>query len=131
MPETDYKGIQFSITFTPLPTPIKPGMKRARANGKKKTVNAIFYMHEKSHLYDMLRFALQSVDKDDDIEFHITPEGKLESDTFSVQYSIPRGPKDIQLQSEAAYQELIAQAIKRPGFRAEVKLAIEEHKVRC
>ena len=32
IPKTDYndsKGIQFLITFTPLPTPIKPGIKYA------------------------------------------------------------------------------------------------------
>ena len=132
MPHTEYndgKGIQFSVSFTPLPPTLKPGTKR-RVNGKKKSINAIFYMHEKSNLYDMIRFALQAVDRDedDDIEFKITRDGKLESTMIAIKYSIPRGAKDISLQSQTGYEELIRQATKK-GFNPEVKLFMEELKV--
>jgi hypothetical protein len=128
--ESDYndgKGIWFALTFTPLPPPPKAGTKR-RANGKKKAVSVIFYMHEVSEMYDMLCEAMAVV-KRQDIPFTVTPSGKLETLAFEVTYSIPRGAKDITLSSEQDYVEMISQAKKKPGFSAEVKLSIEEVKV--
>jgi hypothetical protein len=87
-------------------------------------------MHEKSNLYNMICFALQAVDRDEDdnIEFKITQDGKLESTMIAIKYSIPRSAKDISLQSQTGYEVLIRQATKK-GFNLEVKLFMEELKV--
>lgn len=129
MPESEHndgKGIQFSFTFTSLPPKLKAGEKRPRKNSKKKTRNTIFYLHENSDLHGILTEVLAAV-QCDDLEFCITRIGKLETDAFEAQYSIPRGAKDISLASKDDFAELVAQARKR--IAAEVKLVIEEQKV--
>jgi len=128
--ESDYndgKGVQFSLNFVPLPPPPKAGMKRC-ANGKKKTTSVIFYMHETAAMYGMLCEAMTAV-KRQDIPWSISIFGRLETPVLSITYSIPRGAKNITLELEEYYAEMISQAKKKPGFSAEVKLVIEELKV--
>ncbi|KAF9225128.1 hypothetical protein BS17DRAFT_765767 [Gyrodon lividus] len=43
--QSQYKGIQFSVQFTPLPAPSKSGRKQCK-NAKMKPINAIMYIHE-------------------------------------------------------------------------------------
>ena len=128
--ESDYndgKGVQFALTFAPLPPPPKAGTKR-HANGKKKTTSVIFYMHETAEMYGMLCEAMTAV-KRQEIPWTISVSGRLETPALSITYSIPCGAKNISLESEDNYAEMISQAKKKPGFSAEVKLVIEELKV--
>jgi|SRR5882762_4877538 len=128
--ESDYndgKGVQFALTFAPLPPPPKAGTKHC-ANRKKKTSSVIFYMHETVEMFGMLCEAMTAV-KQQEIPWTISASGRLEAPALSITYSIPRGAKNISLESEEDYAEMILQAKKKPGFSAEIKLVIEELKV--
>ena len=130
VPESEYnngKGVQFSLTFTPLPPPSKAVIKH-QANSKKKTTNIIFYTHKTSEMYGMLCETMASV-KQQDIPFTITPAGKLVADMIKVTYSILCDAKKFVLGLNDDYTEMTSQAKKKPGFLAEVKLSIDELKV--
>ena len=123
----DSKGVQFALTFAPLPSPPKAGTKH-RANGKKKTTSVIFYIHKTVEMYGMLCEAMTAV-KWQEIPWTTSASGRLEAPALSITYSIPCGAKNISLESEEDCAEMISQAKKKPGFSAEVKLVIEELKV--
>jgi hypothetical protein len=91
----------------------------------------MFYIHEDQPLTDLINNAIDKVEKTDVLNFTIgNRSGRLCPDNFSVHYTIARtDSKDIPLESDAAYKDLIDEIkdLNRPA--SAFKLVITEWKV--
>ena len=124
------KGIKVALTFIPLLPPPKTGEKR-RKNAKATPQNRNFYIHEDQTLADLLNIAIDKINKTDILCFEIgNRSGALCPENFDVHYSINRtNSKDIPIENEGVYKELIDEIKDLNRAAASFKLAITECKV--
>ncbi|KAJ6537522.1 hypothetical protein DFH09DRAFT_1369087 [Mycena vulgaris] len=127
----DGKGLLFTLEFTPLPAPLKPGEKR-RKNKKLQKIKKTFYLHENTELNDLLRQIIKSLDAEDCLSFSWFPRnGSYSSTTIDIPgmtYSIAKTAlKDISLSCEADYNILLDEADKKPNMITICMSEIREH----
>ncbi|KAK7039299.1 hypothetical protein R3P38DRAFT_2769444 [Favolaschia claudopus] len=91
-PESKYndgRGIQYFVSFQPLPPPPQPNEKHRKNAAKPDTINHTMYAHEEESLRQVLNAAIEGLEYEGKLDFKVV-SGKLRTKNFSVTWSIMR-----------------------------------------
>ena len=126
----DGKGIKVTVSFLPLPPPLKIGEKR-RKNTKPKPVKGIIYVHEDHSLSQFLDAVINNIDEACNLTFSIgNRSGLLDSDCFTLDYTVNRSDsKDIVIRNTADYKTLIEEILTLNHPASSFKVQITKQKV--
>ncbi|KAK7028422.1 hypothetical protein R3P38DRAFT_2776149 [Favolaschia claudopus] len=89
-PESKYndgRGIQYFVSFQPLPPPPQPNEKYRKNAAKPDTINHTMYAHEEESLRRVLDTAIEGLEYEGKLDFKVV-SGKLRAKNFSVTWSI-------------------------------------------
>ncbi|KAJ7675268.1 hypothetical protein B0H17DRAFT_1140344 [Mycena rosella] len=122
----DGKGLQFTVA---LMLPLK---KHAQKNAKAKVVKKTLFIHEDSAFQHLLREAINSFKREDNLSFSFLPRNdEYHSTTIDIPgmtYTIPKSDfKDMSLTCDADYQSLI-EAAKKKTIPETIKVFMTELK---
>ncbi|KAH7918734.1 hypothetical protein BV22DRAFT_998425, partial [Leucogyrophana mollusca] len=124
----DGKGIQISLSFTPLPLPIRTGPKK-RKNAKPVVENRVFYLHENVSLGELLDAFIEHTNTSTKALAYTIGNrtGVLSPYNFTIKYTIPRTAyKEVILERETDMTGIINEVTKQRS--PSIKLFVVEQK---
>ncbi|KAJ7439273.1 hypothetical protein B0H11DRAFT_1752124, partial [Mycena galericulata] len=102
----DGNGIKYGIYFQPLLPPTPAGGKPPRKNARAEMINTNTFVHENSDFATTLDALIEALHYGPPLKFKIVG-GNLRTTAFSVLYTIPRGDKEMRLETEKHYKTML------------------------